>query len=64
MTPSNKAVEFIATFPHTAGAIDHHGEEGTRIKLDISEEHKPQALIMAAFFLNKRLRVNVEIIED
>ena len=58
-----KAVEFMASFPHCAGAIDHHGEEGTRIKLDIPEQYKPQALEMAAYFLNKPLRVRVEIAE-
>ena len=57
------SVTFEATFPHKASAVDFHGEEGARITLDISERHKPEALQLPAFFLNKRLRVTIEIVE-
>lgn len=58
-----RKVEFVATFPHKASAIDFHGEEGARITLDISEMYKPQVLELPAFYLNKKLRVTIEIEE-
>lgn len=58
-----KKVEFTAVFPHRAGAIDFHGEEGTRIILDVSEQFKPQMLTLPAYFLNKPLRVTIEVDE-
>ena len=60
---SAKRVEFLASFPHKASAIDFHGEEGARITLDISEQYKPEVLQLPAFYLNKVLRVIIEIDE-
>jgi len=59
-----KSVEFLASFPPKASAIDFHGEEGARITLDVSERHKPQVLELPAFYLNKVLRVTIEIEDE
>ena len=63
MTDENKGrtVEFLASFPHCAGAVDHHGESGTRIKLDIPNTNLAEALQLPAFFFNKVLRVTITI---
>jgi len=59
-----RSVEFVASFPPKAAAIDFHGTEGARITLDIPESYKPQILELPAFFLNKALNVRIEIAGD
>jgi hypothetical protein len=58
-----RSVEFLATFPHKAGAVDFHGEEGVRITLDISEQYKADTLELPAFYFNKILRVRITVEE-
>lgn len=58
-----RSVNFTATFPQKSGAVNFHGEEGTRITLDISEQDKPQALQLPAFFLGRILDVTITIKE-
>ena len=38
------SVDFLASFPPTATAIQMHGDGGMRITLDISETDVPKAL--------------------
>jgi len=64
MTTANKdkmRVEFEATIPPCAGAVDFHGDSGTRLKLDIPESNVAEALRLPAYFLHKRLRVVIEV---
>lgn len=54
-----REVEFDASIPPCKGAVDNHGDGGTRLLLDIPENCKPQALELAAYFLKKKLKVKI-----
>ncbi len=53
-----------ATIPPCARAVDFHGDGGARIQLDVPDSDKPAALQIAAFFLQKALRVTIEVIDQ
>jgi hypothetical protein len=61
MADEKRSVEFLASFPHKAGAVDFHGDAGVRITLDVPEQYKPQTLNLPAFFFNQVLRVTITI---
>lgn len=42
-------ISFKASLPAVHGAIDVHGMDGVRIKLDVAEDSLPQALKMVMF---------------
>jgi len=60
-TPVKKKLEpitFHAIISPSAAAIDGHGEEGAKLKLEIADIHLPEFLPIF-FFRNKRLVVTI-----
>ncbi|MFA5423459.1 MAG: hypothetical protein WC374_06330 [Phycisphaerae bacterium] len=56
--PKFKTITFHAIISPSAAAIDCHGEEGAKLKLEIDDSHIAEFLPIV-FFRNKRLLVTI-----
>jgi len=56
--PKLTPITFHAIISPSAAAIDGHGEEGAKLKLEIADIHLPEFLPIF-FFRNKRLLVTI-----
>ena len=53
-------IQFVAVFAPVGDAVKFHQEGGARLRLDVSEQYKGAALLLAGEWLDKRLEVTIK----